>query len=57
MLGKERLGVTIDLVFVGTVKVTGGDGAVRFGQSGKSASWEMVQRITIWTSPMAWIPQ
>jgi len=32
VLGNERFGVTVDLVFSGAVKVAGGDSAVRFGQ-------------------------
>ena len=42
MLGNERLGVTVDLVFAGAVEVTSGDGAVLPGQRWEESVRESV---------------
>jgi len=42
MLGNERLGGTVNLVFSRSVKVTGGNGAVLFGQRREEGIREFV---------------
>ena len=42
VLGNERLGGTVDLVFAGAVEVTSGDGAIFFGQRREEGIRELV---------------
>jgi hypothetical protein len=42
VLGNERLGGTVDLVFAGAVEVTGRDGAILFGQRREEGIRELV---------------
>lgn len=42
MLGDERFGSTVDLVFAGAVEVTGWDGTILFGQRREECVREFV---------------